>query len=294
MTEIIPDVIIHTGNLLKHNHSKRYFSKNALSTSGHKNKELETALENTDFKLTEPLTSGNCNWNHLELASSQNSDLNCSNYDDFLSVHSEENEISISTKIFISSESNPDVVKQAVNQLESKLELKNNSTNNSFKINILILSFPSGFETTSMAAFYKAAKELVISKKVSHVGVADLCLSQLKELETIVEETPDVIQIDYTGHRYDCNSALVKYAVEKDILTLIHTDCTPFITSSRINEITGSDAVKAVDAVIRYAVTAKTRSVLLAKGYFLFLEKTKGHWFVESGFWKVDCRKWIR
>jgi len=265
MTEIIPDVIIHTGNLLKHNHSKRYFSKNALTTSGHKNKELETALENTDFKLSETGT-----WNHLKLSNSQ-TDVNAnSSNDDFLSVHSEENEISISTKIFISTDSKPDVIKQAVSQLESKLELENR-----FKINILILSFPSGFDIQSMSYFYKAAKELVNSKKVSHVGVADLCLSQLKELEKIVEDTPDVLQIDYTGHKHECNSALVRYAVKKDMLTLIHTDCTPFITSSKINEITGSTAVKAVDAVIRYTVTAKTRSVLLAKGYFLFLEKDK-------------------
>jgi hypothetical protein len=261
MTEIIPDVIIHTGNLLKHNNSKRYFSKNALSTSGHKNKELETALANTNFKLTE---TGN--WNHLKLtdAKSDNDD------DDFHSVHSEENEISISTKIFISFDSKPDIIKQAVEQLESKLKLGNR-----FKINILILSFPSNFEVDLMASFFNAAKKLVNSKKVSHIGVADLCLSQLKELENIILDTPDIIQIDYTGHKHDCNSALVKYAVKKDMLTLIHTDCTPFITSSKINEITGGGDVKAVDAVIRYTVTAKTRSVLLAKGYFLFLEKEK-------------------
>jgi len=266
MNCLIPDVIIHTGNLLKHQHSKRYFSKNALSTSGHKNKELETALENTNFKFSEI-----GKWNHLKLADSQtDSETMTSSSDDFHSVHSEENEISISTKIFISFDSKPDVIKQAVEQLELKLSLGDR-----FKINILILSFPSGFRIDSMAQFYKSAKKLIKCKKVSHVGVADLCLSQLKELEEIVDDTPDVIQIDYTGHKHDCNSALVRYAVEKDMLTLIHTDCTPFITSSKINEITGSDAVKAVDAVIRYAVTAKTRSVLLAKGYFLFLEKNR-------------------
>ena len=97
---IIPDVIIHTGNLLKNQHAKRYFSKNALSTSGHKNKELENALENKVFKLTE-----NGSWSHLKTT-------DCPN-DEYLSVHSEENEISISTKIFISAESKPDVIRQA-------------------------------------------------------------------------------------------------------------------------------------------------------------------------------------
>ena len=233
------------------NHAKRYFSKNALSTSGHKNRELETALENQVFKPTE-----NCKWNHLELV------------DDFKSVHDEENEISISTKIFVSVDSKPDVIRQAVDQLKSKLDLGTR-----FKINILILSFPKNFETEKMATFYKSAEKLVNSGDICHIGIADLCLVQLKILGEQIGTTPDVIQIDYTSHRYDCNSALVRYAGEKDMLTLIHTDCTPFITSSRINEITGSDCVKTVDAVIRYAVTAKTRSVLLAKGYFLFLEK---------------------
>ena len=258
MTDIIPDVIVHTGNILKHNHSKRYFSKNALTTSGHKNRELETALENHVFKPTEI-----CKWNHLELPT------NSSN-DDFKSVHAEENEISISTKIFVSVDSKPDVIRQAVDQLKSKLDLGTR-----FKINILILSFPKNFGIEKMEIFYKTAEKLVNSGDICHIGIADLCLVQLKNLGEQIGTTPDVIQIDYTNHRYDCNSALVRYAIEKDMLTLIHTDCTPFITSSRINEITGSDCVKAVDAVIRYAVTAKTRSVLLAKGYFLFLEKDK-------------------
>lgn len=253
---IIPDVIIHTGNLLKNQHAKRYFSKNALSTSGHKNKELENALENKVFKLTE-----NGCWNHLKTT-------DCPD-DEFLSVHLEENEISISTKIFISADSKPDVVRQAVNQLEQKLLLGSR-----FKINILILSFPRNFETVKMIKFYKAAEQLVKKGLVCHVGIADLCLGQLESLEKESVE-PDVIQIDYTSHGHDCNSSLVKYAVKRDMLTLIHTDCTPFITSTKINEITGSADVKAVDAVIRYAVTAKTRSVLLAKGYFLFLEKVK-------------------
>ena len=258
MTDIISDVIIHTGNILKHNHAKRYFSKNALSTSGHKNRELETALENQVFKPDEK-----CTWNHLELPTENSND-------DFKSVHAEENEISISTKIFLSADSKPDVIRQAVDQLKSKLDLGAR-----FKINILILSFPKNFEIEKMVTFYKAAEKLVESGDICHIGTADLCLVQLKNLGEQIGTTPDVIQIDYTGHWYDCNSALVKYAAEKDMLTLIHTDCTPFITSSRINEITGSDCVKAVDAVIRYAVTAKTRSVLLAKGYFLFLEKDK-------------------
>ena len=247
MTEIIPDVIIHTGNLLKHNHTKRYFSKNALSTSGHKNKELETALENQTFKLNE-----NGTWNHLKIE------------DDFAQVHKEENEISITTKVFISADSKPEVINQAVNQLKIKLELGSR-----FKINILILSFPSNFPTKEMVKFYRAAEDI---ESVCHVGIADLCLNQLEDLEVLSVE-PDVIQIDYTSHRFDCNSKLVRYAGDKDILTLIHTDCTPFITSGRINEICGNNRVKTVDAVIRYTVTAKTRSVLLAKGYFLFLEK---------------------
>jgi len=258
---IIPDVIIHTGNLLKNQHAKRYFSKNALSTAGHKNKELENALENKVFKLTE-----NGSWSHLKTTDCPDDESTDKN---FLSVQLEENEISISTKIFISVDSKAAVVKQAVNQLEQKVSLGKR-----FKINILILSFPRNYETVKMVEFYKTAKQLVKSGLVCHVGIADLCLGQLETLEKESVE-PDVIQIDYTSHGHDCNSSLVKYAVKRDMLTLIHTDCTPFITSEKINEITGSEDVNAVDAVIRYAITAKTRSVLLAKGYFLFLEKVK-------------------
>jgi len=252
MTEIIPDVIIHTGNLLKSQHSKRFLSKNALSLLGHKNRELELALE-TSYKPSQTDA-----WNHLNTTDSP---------EDFESVRSEENEISISTKVFLSMDSKAEVISQAVSQLESKFNLGDR-----FKLDILILSFPSGVEVEFMLRFYKAAELLVTSGKVAHIGVADLCLKQIEQLSEAVDVRPGVIQVDYTSHRHHCTTKLVQYAMRRDMLTLIHTDCTPFITSDKINEITASNSVKTVDAVIRYAITAKTRSVLLAKGYFLFLE----------------------
>jgi len=252
MPEINPDVILHTGNLLKSQHAKRFLSKNALSKLGHKNRELELALE-ASFKPNQ-LDA----WNHLNTTDSP---------EDFESVRSEENEIAISTKVFLSKDSKAEVISQAVSQLESKFDLDTR-----FKLDILILSFPTGVELEYMLKFYKAAERLVKAGKVGHIGVADLCLKQIKQLSDAVEQRPGVIQVDYTRHRNDCNSKLVQYAMQWDMLTLIHTDCTPFITSDKINEISGTNSVKTVDAVIRYAITAKTRSVLLAKGYFLFLE----------------------
>jgi len=75
------------------------------------------------------------------------------------------------------------------------------------------------------------------------------------------------------SHRNDCNTELSEFAAENDVLTLIHTDCTPFITSDQINELVEIPSVRSVDAVIKYSATAKSRSVLLAKGYFVFLEQ---------------------
>jgi len=251
MTEINPDVIIHTGNLLKSQHSKRFLSKNALSKLGHKNRELELALESS-FKPNQD------EWNHLNTTDSP---------EDFESVRSEENEISISTKVFLSKDSKPEIIAQAVTQLESKFDLGAR-----FKLDILILSFPTGVKVEFMRKFYDAAERLVAAGKVAHIGLADLCLRQIEQLSDEVSVKPGVIQVDYTSHRHSCNSKLVEYAMRNDMLTLIHTDCTPFITSAKINEISASTSVKTVEAVIRYAITAKTRSVLLAKGYFLFLE----------------------
>jgi len=86
-------------------------------------------------------------------------------------VRSEENEIAISTKVFLSKDSKAEVISQAVSQLESKFDLDTR-----FKLDILILSFPSGVELDFMLKFYKEAERLVKTGKVGHIGVADLCL----------------------------------------------------------------------------------------------------------------------
>jgi len=177
MTEINPDVILHTGNLLKSQHAKRFLRKNALSTLGYKNRELELALE-ASFKPNQ-LDA----WNHLNTTDSP---------EDFESVRSEENEISISTKVFLSKDSKAEVIAQAVSQLESKFDLGKR-----FKLDILILSFPSGVDLEYMLKFYTAAEGLVKSGKVAHIGVADLCLKEIKQLSDAVEVRPGVIQVDY-------------------------------------------------------------------------------------------------
>lgn len=250
-----PDVIIHTGNLLRSNRSRAFFSKNALTRRGHKNEELVSALNNLKQQSS---SDGAKSWNHLD---------SVNRLQDFQAVRNEENEIAISAKIFLSYDSEPTLIKDAVEQLEKSLDLGER-----FVINSLILSFPKGFKVDEMVKYYAVAEHLVKSKQLMHIGIADLCQGQIEQLKRLVTHQPDIIQINFTAHRDNCNSSLAKWAAQEDLLTLIHTDCTPFITTDTINEITGSDNVKSVDAVIRYSVTAKSRSVLLAKGYLLFLE----------------------
>jgi len=120
-----PDVIIHTGNLLRRQYKNAYFSKNALTTVGHKNQELVSALQ------------------HLKLSSNQEQSWNHASEGDFQAVKSEQTEVVISAKIFLSMESEPKLIKGAVEQLKQNLKQNDGSA---FKINILILSFPKNFK----------------------------------------------------------------------------------------------------------------------------------------------------
>jgi len=239
--------IIHTGNLLR---LPQFHTKNGYRNSGHKNAELVDALKQLQ------IDNKSC---YAHLTTDRQIQLKNIGQND---------QVKISTKIFLSNDAEPTIILKAVDKLLLSME-------NYKSLDVLILSFPNFYAVEDMLKYYRVAETLVNNGKLANIGVADLCIDRIQKLESLVEIPPQVIQLNFAYHKQLCQSKLVEYAHKRDILTLVHTDLSPFITAGQINSILGVDRVKTVNTVLKYNVTAKFRCVLLAKGYHIFLEHEK-------------------
>lgn len=155
--------------------------------------------------------------------------------------------------------------------------------------------------------FYEKLEDLHDSGRVQNIGLSDLSSEMVADLEKQARIQPSVLQVKYTSMN-NCDSEirnLMKYSEENDVLLLRHSDEIPFLTSEKLNEIAEEEEpgeieiiegenvldkdenqkeiqisqitqdqkperIESIDAVLRYTLTSKWHSVLLAKGYFIF------------------------
>lgn len=178
---------------------------------------------------------------------------------------------------------------------ESNEDIKSDSSNSKiyekFKIDMLILSLSKNVKNYCntneyIYPYYEALEKLVLSKRVKNIGMSDISIHHLENLEDTVKVKPSIVQIKYTSTNVlEEYKDLIKYSEQKDILLLTHTDEVPFLTSKNLNSVIEKDSklktinedestktpnIDNINAVLRYKLTSKVHSVLLGKGYFIF------------------------
>lgn len=247
-------LVLHTGNLKEK--LSQQITRNPWLSAGAKNSELACALTHLTKQegSFDPIRV-NPETKPCEFCLDQNTKHN------------------ISLKLFLSADAKPSTISEAVETYRKQLCLK------SLKIDILILSFAKTVVASCiveyMKTYYQEAEKLVEAGIVRNIGIADVGAACFRSIYDQMTVKPSVAQINISENQCPvlaancCFKELRELSKEKDILLLTHTDITPFLTKDSINEL-GYQQVQNVDAVLRYGIEAKSRAVLLAKGYFVF------------------------
>jgi len=55
-----------------------------------------------------------------------------------------------------------------------------------------------------MVPYYQVAEQLVNSGQLANIGIADLCVSEIKRLNRLVSLQPNIVQVNYAP-RYEKN-----------------------------------------------------------------------------------------